>query len=132
MELQGKQLKFGFLGAERFDDFAGLRKHRTLNGILYSVIDEQKRIGKKYEKPFDELTDEQKSEHVMDIKTGEVISIFSAFCNINRKEAGGLLDKELESGKSLPEIMAALFMELFSSPLYTAIKVKDANPKQPK
>ena len=132
MELQGKQLKFGFFGAEIFDDYAKEKKHRTLNGILYSIIAEQKRVADKYETTFEKLTDDQRSEHVMDIATGEIISIFSAFGDVSRKEASQLLDKELTEGKSLPEIMATLFTELFSSPLYTAIKVKEANPKQPK
>ena len=132
MELQGKKLKFGFLGADRFDKYAKEEGHRSLNGILYAVMNENKRLEDKYGKSFDKLTKKQQSEHVFDVGAGEIISIFSAFSGVDRQPACDLLDKELESGKVLPEIMAVLFGELFSSPLYTAIKVKDANPTQPK
>lgn len=133
MKIQGVELKFGFRGADAYDTYAKEHKHSDLLGIVYDLQEERKRIEKKYSKKFDKLTKEQQAEHRMNFPASQVISLFSAFGNIpDREKVCDLLDKELDSGKSLPEITASVIMDLMQSPLYSALSAKSENPKSPK
>ncbi len=131
MEIQGKKLKFGFKSATKFDEMAKAKNHRTIYAIVMDIAKEQKRLEKKYKRTFDRMTEEQRSEHNLDLHTDETASFVYAGLDMEYDEVLELLEKEIEK-TPLFEIASGVLIEFMQSPLMAAMKIKEENPKKPK